>query len=75
MDVTCRWVLPVATLLGMLLAGCSSGSPPPGSTVDTTSAPPAAESKQPSSWDKVRDTVGYDRKIYMKCGHAHMPDD
>ncbi|HEX7644661.1 MAG TPA: hypothetical protein VF472_20860 [Burkholderiaceae bacterium] len=37
--------------------------------------PPAAESKQPSSWDKVRDTVGYDRKIYMKCGHAHMPDD
>lgn len=37
--------------------------------------PPPAEPAQPSTWDKVKDTVGYDRKIYMKCGHTYKPDD
>jgi len=37
--------------------------------------PPPADPKPQTDWDKVKDTVGYDRKIYMKCGHNYKPDD
>jgi hypothetical protein len=37
--------------------------------------PPPPDPKPQTDWDKVKDTVGYDRKIYMKCGHNYKPDD
>ncbi len=37
--------------------------------------PPPADAQPQTSWDKVKDTIGYDRKIYMKCGHTYKPDD
>ena len=37
--------------------------------------PPPTDPQPPSSWDKIKDTVGYDRKVYMKCGHTYKPDD
>jgi hypothetical protein len=42
---------------------------------DGSPLPPPADPQSQTKWDVVKDKVGYDRKIYMKCGHAYKPDD
>ncbi len=38
--------------------------------------PPPAEPQPQSNWDSVKDKIGYDRKVYVKCGHnTYKPDD
>jgi len=43
--------------------------------VQKDGSPPPAELQPQSTWDRVKDTVGYDRKIYVKCGHTDKPED
>ena len=42
---------------------------------DGSPLPPPPDPQTRSNWDKVKDTIGYDRKIYMQCGHTYKPDD
>ena len=42
---------------------------------DGSPLPAPADVPPPTTWDKVRDTVGYDRKVFVKCGHTYKPED